>query len=150
MSYAWGNRLRLWFLGYNYKDVKEKLFQANSIKKSKPFVKDCLKEFYSVLKWSEAAVLVPGTGKLNGRIMDMAEEVRPIAEEIGFNVQALVSDGISKSNKYPWRLDGWEGVDREAIPVLTEKEFTLSSIQVDWSSAKPTSMVKECIEVAAI
>lgn len=149
-TYAWDNWLRLWFLGYNYKKVKEMLFQTNSIKKFKAFIKDCLKEFFRVLKWDRAAILVLGSVKLNGKIVNMAEEVGPIAEDVGFNVQALISDGIPKSNKYLWYLDGGQGIDKEVILILTKGEFKPYNIQIDWSNAKPTSIVKECIEVAAI
>jgi DNA modification methylase len=146
-TYAWDNWLRLWFLGYSYKHVREKLFQTNSIRKFKEFIKDCLKEIFRVLKWDRAAVIVLGTIKLNGRIVDMAEEVAPIAEEVGFNIQSVIYDGIPKSSKYLWYLDGGQGVNREVILVLTKGAFTPYNVWIDWMNAKPTSIIKECVEV---
>jgi len=146
-TYAWDNWLRLWFLGYCYKHVKEKLFQTNSIKKFKEFIRDCLREIFRVLKWDRAAVIVLGTVKLNGRIINMAEEVAPIAEEIGFSIQSIIYDGIPKSNKYLWYLDGGQGVNREAILVLTKGDFTPYNVLIDWMNAKPTSVIKDFIEV---
>jgi len=148
-TYAWDNWLRLWFLGYRYKDVREKLFHTNSLKKFNAFFKDCLREIFRVLKWDRAAVIVLGTVKLNGKIINMAEEVAPIAEEIGFNVQSVIYDGIPKSNKYLWYLDGGQGVDKEVVLILTKGEFTPNIIRIDWRNAKPTSIIKECVEVMA-
>jgi len=146
-TYAWDNWLRLWFLGYCYKHVREKLFQTNSIKKFKEFIKDCLKEIFRVLKWDRAAVIVLGTVKLNDRTVDMAEEVTPIAEAVGFNVQSVIYDGIPKSSKYLWYLDGGQGVNREVILVLTKGEFAPYNVWIDWMNARPTSIIREYMEV---
>lgn len=146
-TYAWDNWLRLWFLGYRYRDVREKLFQTNSLNKFKAFFKECLREIFRVLKWDRAAVIVLGTVKINGKIIDMAEEVGPIAEESGFKVQAIIHDGIPRSNKYLWYLDGGQGVEKEVALVLTKGDFVPPSIHIDWRNAKPTSVIKEFVEV---
>ena len=60
ITYAWDNWLRLWFLGYTYEEVRRMLFQTQSIKKFKDFMKDSLKEIFRVLRWDRAAIIVLG------------------------------------------------------------------------------------------
>ncbi|MEN2974239.1 MAG: DNA methyltransferase [Candidatus Caldarchaeales archaeon] len=148
-TYAWDNWLRLWFLGYRYEEVREKLFQTNSLKKFKIFIRECLREIFRVLRWDKAAIIVLGTVKLGERIVNMAEEVGPIAEEIGFDIKFVISDGVPKSNKYLWYLDEEQGVSREVILVLSKGDFTPYNVRIDWSIAKPTSLIRDIEEVIA-
>ncbi|MCS7126129.1 MAG: DNA methyltransferase [Aigarchaeota archaeon] len=149
-TYAWDNWLRLWFLGYRYEEVREKLFQTNSLNKFKTFIKECLREIFRVLRWDRAAVIVLGTVKLRDNIVNMAEEVAPIAEEVGFNIEFFISDGVPKSNKYLWYLNDEQGVNREVILVMTKGEFIPNDLRIDWSNAKPTSLIRELEEVVIV
>jgi len=144
-TYAWDNWLRLWFLGYDYEEIGKKLFHTNSLQKFKEFIKDCLTEFYRVLKMDKAAVIVLGAVKLNGRIVNMAEEVAPIAEEIGFNVISIISDSIPRSSKYLYYLDEEQGVSKEVILVLAKGEVSVNNVEIDWSHVKPTSVINQIV-----
>ena len=146
-TYAWDNWLRLWFLGYTYEEVRGMLFQTESIKKFEGFMTDALKEIFRVLKWNRAAIIVLGRVKLKGKVVDMAELVAPIAEEIGFQVKSIISDSIPKANKYLWYLKEGDGVSKEVILELAKGEFQPNNIQVDWSSAEPLTIIKDYEEV---
>ncbi|MEM1677296.1 MAG: hypothetical protein QW095_05620, partial [Nitrososphaerota archaeon] len=111
----------------------------------KEFIKDCLTEFYRVLKMDKAAVIVLGAVKLNGRIVNMAEEVAPIAEEIGFNVISIISDSIPRSSKYLYYLDEEQGVSKEVILVLAKGEVSVNNVEIDWSHVKPTSVINQIV-----
>ena len=147
ITYAWDNWLRLWFLGYTYEEVRRMLFQTESIKKFEGFMTDALKEIFRVLRWNRAAIIVLGRVKLKGKVVDMAELVAPIAEEIGFQVKSIISDSIPKANKYLWYLKEGDGVSKEVILELAKGEFQPNNIQVDWSSAEPLTIIKDYEEV---
>ena len=146
-TYAWDNWLRLWFLGYSYEDVARKLFHSESLWKFKKFMEEVLREIFRVLKWDRAAIIVLGRVRLRGRIVDMAGEVAPIAERIGFRVAGIISDSIPKSNKYLWYLREEDGVSREVILELHKGEYRRSEFSIDWDRAEPLTVIREDLEV---
>ncbi|RLG07751.1 MAG: hypothetical protein DRN59_00620 [Thaumarchaeota archaeon] len=146
-TYAWDNWLRLWFLGYDYEDVARKLFHTESLERFKQFMREVLKEIFRVLRWDRAAIIVLGRVRVRGRIIDMAREVAPIAEEIGFEVAGIIADSIPKSNKYLWYLREEDGVSKEVILELHKGDYEARRIRIDWSKAKPLTVIKEELEV---
>lgn len=148
-TYAWDNWLRLWFLGYRYEDVRRMLFQTESLQRFRMFMKESLREIFRVLKWNRAAVIVLGNVKLKGRVVNMAEEVAPIAEDLGFQVRSIISDSIPKANKYFWYLKDDGGVSREVILELSKGEFQPNPVKIDWETAAPSTLLKEVEVVAA-
>lgn len=149
-TYAWDNWLRLWFLEYTYEEVRKMLFQTESIAKFKEFMRESLREIFRVLKWDKPAIIVLGRVRLKGRIVNMAEEVAPIAEELGFNVRSIISDSIPKANKHLWYLRSDDGVSKEVILELVKGEFQPYNVFIDWSRVEPLTVVREKVEVAAI
>ena len=146
-TYAWDNWLRLWFLGYTYEEVNRMLFHSESVPRFKQFMRESLREVFRVLKWDRPAIIVLGKVKLKGRLINMAEEVAPIAEELGFRVKRIISDSIPKANKYLWYLGDKEGVSREVILELVKGEFESNNSPVDWENIKPLTVVREEVEV---
>jgi len=142
-TYAWDNWLRLWFLGYDYEDIARKLFHTESLERFKQFMREVLKEIFRVLRWDRAAIIVLGRVRVRGRIIDMAREVAPIAEEIGFEVAGIIADSIPKSNKYLWYLREEDGVSKEVILELHKGDYEARRIKIDWSKAKPLTVIKE-------
>ena len=146
-TYAWDNWLRLWFLGYTYEKVRNKLFRTESVSKFKAFMRESLKEIFRVLRWDRPAIIVLGRVRLKGRLVNMAEEVAPIAEELGFEVKSIISDSIPKANKHLWYLRDEDGVSKEVILELVKGEFQPNDVQIDWESVQPLTVVKETMEV---
>ncbi len=146
-TYAWDNWLRLWFLGYTYEEVNRMLFHSESVPRFKQFMRESLREVFRVLKWDRPAIIVLGKVKLKGRLINMAEEVAPIAEELGFRVKRIISDSIPKANKYLWYLGDKEGVSKEVILELVKGEFEPNNSPVDWENIKPLTVVREEVEV---
>ncbi|MCS7135586.1 MAG: DNA methyltransferase [Nitrososphaerota archaeon] len=132
-TYAWDNWLRLWFLGYDYLDVKNKLFQSESKQKFKVFMLESLKEMFRVLKNNSACFVVVGDVKLNGYYINMAEMIAPIAESVGFTVARLISDSIPKSNKHLMYIKEEEGVSRERILELHKGNPIYNDEPVAWA-----------------
>lgn len=134
-TYAWDNWLRLWFLGYDYLEVKNKLFQSESRQKFESFMQECLKEMYRVLKDDSACFVVVGDVKLNGYYVNMAEMIAPIAESVGFTVARLISDSIPKSNKHLMYIKEEDGVSRERILELHKGNPVQNDEPVAWARA---------------
>jgi len=132
-TYAWDNWLRLWFLGYDYLEVKGKLFQSESKQKFKTFMQESLKEMFRVLKDDSACFVVVGDVKLNGYYINMAEMIAPIAESVGFTVARLISDSIPKSNKHLMYIKEEEGVSRERILELHKGNPVPNNEPVAWA-----------------
>jgi hypothetical protein len=132
-TYAWDNWLRLWFLGYDYLEVKSKLFQSESKQKFKIFMYESLKEMFRVLKDDSACFVVVGDVRLNGYYINMAEMIAPIAETVGFTVARLISDFIPKSNKHLMYIKEEEGVSRERILELHKGNPIPNDEPVAWA-----------------
>ncbi|MEM1709028.1 MAG: DNA methyltransferase [Nitrososphaerota archaeon] len=132
-TYAWDNWLRLWFLGYDYIEVKNKLFQSESKQKFRVFMLESLKEMFRVLKDNSACFVVVGDVKLNGHYINMAEMIAPIAESVGFTVARLISDSIPKSNKHLMYIKEEEGVSRERILELHKGNPIPNNEPVAWA-----------------
>lgn len=132
-TYAWDNWLRLWFLGYDYKKVKSMLFQSESKQKFVQFMHASLSEMFRVLKENSACFIVVGDVKLNGRYLNIADLIIPIAEDVGFTVNSVISDSIPKSNKHLMYLKEDEGVSKERIVELHKGTPVINDEPVEWS-----------------
>ncbi|MEM2910403.1 MAG: DNA methyltransferase [Nitrososphaerota archaeon] len=139
-TYAWDNWLRLWFLGYDYMEIKNRLFQSESKQKFESFMYESLKEMFRVLKDDSSCFVVVGDVKLNGYYVNMAEMIAPIAESVGFSVARLISDSIPKSNKHLMYIKEEEGVSHERILELHKGNPMSNDEPVAWAQ-KPMEVI---------
>jgi len=104
LDYTWNNWLRLWWLGNNRKNEREKLDITQDTQKYRGFMRECLSSMYDVLRPNSAAVLIVGdvqkhlsSGKrtLNTAAI-IAEEAR---ERTGFDVHGIISDAYDLDNR---------------------------------------------------
>jgi hypothetical protein len=123
-TYAWDNWLRLWFLGYDYKDVRESLFQTGSKQKFIDFMLVCLKEMYRVLRDNSTCFIVLGDVQLNGEWVNTAELVAELAESVGFRVKRIIDDPIPKNKKYFMFLSSKKGIKMDRIIELLKLKGT--------------------------
>lgn len=137
-TYAWDNWLRLWFLGYDYREVGRKLFGTQSVEKYKEFMGGALREMYRMLKEDRFCVLVVGEVRLGRRLVDMAELLIEPAEKAGFTARAVISDSIRKGHKYLMYLKQWQGVGRERMLVLSKGVPLIRERMLDWSGVSLT------------
>lgn len=114
-TYAWDNWLRLWFLGYSFKEVRSRLFQSQSEEKFADFMRAALEEMYRVLKNGSHCSVILGKVRINGKQIDMAEMLAPEAQNVGFQVVRIIRDDIPKSNKYLMYIGAKQGVNSERI-----------------------------------
>ncbi|MEM3395385.1 MAG: hypothetical protein QXV24_04005 [Nitrososphaerota archaeon] len=131
-TYAWDNWLRLWFLGYDYKEIAKRLFHTGSIERFREFIREALREMYRVLKWDKPCFMVLGIVRLRGERINMADIVAPIAEEVGFTPVRIIMDNIPRENKYLMYLREDQGVSREVILELHKGEAVERDVSIDW------------------
>ena len=60
INYAYDNRVRLWLIGHEYKDIQKKLMHTGSLPKYSLFIHNTLSEFYRILKDDSWVVVVVG------------------------------------------------------------------------------------------
>lgn len=129
-TYAYDNWLRLWFLGYNYKDVNKLLVNTHSEEKYAQFMQDSLKEMYRVLKKDSMCFIVIGdvkkkysfNNKVLIRVINTAKFIEPLAKKVGFTVIDIIEDRIPKGKKVFNSYLNTEGITTERILCL-KKDF---------------------------
>ncbi len=104
-TYAYDNWLRLWFLGYDYKEVSKKIMQSSSLDTYKQFMDETLKEIYRLLKTNGRCFIIVGdvTRKSsNGKkqTINIAKHLKNQAEKIGFKCNGITTDFIPPNKKY--------------------------------------------------
>jgi len=102
-TYAYDNWLRLWFLGYDHKDVNKILVNTDDEEKYGNFMHDSLKEMYRILKPGKKCFIVVGDVKKRLSkgiiIINTAKFLQNYAEETGFKVNKIIIDTIPQSRK---------------------------------------------------
>ncbi|MFH0875560.1 MAG: DNA methyltransferase [archaeon] len=102
-TYASDNWLRLWFLGYNYKDVNKLQVNTNSEEKYGQFMLDSIKEMYRVLKTNSKCFIVIGDVKKKlskgDIIINTADFLTNYAVKAGFRVDGIIVDQIPQTRK---------------------------------------------------
>jgi len=104
LSYTWNNWLRLWWLGENREEERDKLDITSDVEKYRSFMRECLQSMYEVLAPDSAAVLIVGDVQKNlsagKRTLNtaaiIAEEAR---EKTGFGVHGIISDAYDLDSR---------------------------------------------------
>ena len=117
-TYAWDNWLRLWLLGYDYRDVRQKLFQSGSQGKFKNFMLACLREMHRVLRDGSRCFVVVGDVRLRGKVVNTAGIVAELAELVGFRVKRIINDPVPRHKKYFMFVSSKNGVRMDRIVEL--------------------------------
>jgi len=124
-TYAWGNWLRLWFLGHNYKDVRSILTESGSKLVYGDFMRESSKELYRVLKPGGRCFIV--VGDVNKRkkagvveVINTAEFILPGLLDAGFRAEKIVIDSIPQSKRVMTHKSKDAGIKTERIIYLTK------------------------------
>jgi site-specific DNA-methyltransferase (adenine-specific) len=121
-TYAYDNWLRLWFLGYKYKDVAKRLVSTSSEEKYESFMLATFQEMYRVLKVGSRCILIVGDVKQRKKgikvILNTAEFLLPAAVKAGFDVEKVIVDEIPQTRKVLHSSLNTAGIVTERILVL--------------------------------
>lgn len=104
LDYTWNNWLRLWWLGENRKEERNKLDITQDTEKYRSFMRECLQSMYEVLAPDSTAVLIVGDVQkhlTNGKrtintAAIIADEAR---NETGFEVHGIISDAYDLNSR---------------------------------------------------
>jgi len=138
-TYAWDNWLRLWFLGYNYRDINRMLFNSQSKSKFIKFITKCIKEMYRVLKEDSACFIVIGDVKLNGERINTAELIADIAIAVGFDVKRIINDTIPRNAKYFMFIPKGKGIRLDRIVELHKGRVDERDVILPWNGGSEDS-----------
>ena len=141
-TYPWDNWLRLWFLGYDYKEVRKSLFQTGSKIKFIEFMTKALEGMYEILKNNSACFIVIGDVKLNDEVINPAELLAQPAESVGFNVKRIINDAIPKGEKYFMFIPADKGVRLDRILELHKGEVHERRVNLPWNSQSSCSLTQ--------
>lgn len=144
LTYAWDNWLRLWFLGYDYKKVREDLLQTADEEKYESHMTRTLERLYNWLSEDSVCVLVLGDvtktvtrdGEKKKKLIETAERLKEPAVEAGFNsddieiVMDEIPDNGKGSSNY---LNKEEGVKTDRILLLKKGNPEIPGNPVDWA-----------------
>ncbi len=125
-TYAWANWLRLWFLGYDHRDIRKKLAESNSTNSYASFMQKSIIELHRVLKNKGKCFIVVGDvnritkGEIT--VLNTANFLKPICEDAGFLVKKIVRDTIPKEKKVNSYLSDEKGIKTERILYLTKSK----------------------------
>lgn len=120
-TYAWCNWLRLWFLGYDYKEVRKQLAESGSETKYYSFMKDSIKELYRVLKPGGHCFLIVGDVKRpikeGFKTINIAEFILPLLQQ-GFGLEKIIVDSIPSGKRVMNYIGKDDGIKIERIICL--------------------------------
>lgn len=144
-TYAWDNWLRLWFLGYDFKEVRKKLVQTGSKRKYGKFLKESMREMFRVLDDNKACFIVVGDVKIGEEMINTAEFLAPLAESVGFSIKHIIDDTIPKESKYlTYVAEKDKGITIDRILALEKGNVRQSDEKIDWDvplSSSPQRML---------
>jgi DNA modification methylase len=120
-TYAWDNWLRLWLLGYDYRDIRQKLFHSGCQSKFKDFMLGCLREMYRVLRDNSYCFIVVGDVRLRGNMINTASMVAELAEQVGFYVKRIINDSVPRNKKYFMFISSEKGIRMDRIVELLKE-----------------------------
>jgi tRNA G10 N-methylase Trm11 len=127
-TYAYDNWLRLWFLGYDYKDIHKTQVNTNSEEKYGEFMYKSLKEMFRVLKNNKKCFIIVGDVKKTysnagvkiTKVINTAEFISKYAKEVGFIINGIIDDRIPQGKKVLNSYLNTEGISTERILCLTK------------------------------
>lgn len=108
-TYAKDNWLRLWFLGYEYQDVRKDLIETASLSIYRGRIDTCLRKFATLVKEGGRIILVTGTVRKSKKVrkktvveeINLGEEIASLCENIsGLKVLSTIEQNIESHNRY--------------------------------------------------
>lgn len=114
-TYAWDNWLRLWFLGYDYKDVELKLLETSSDEVYLAHLEKALKKIFSLLNDDSRCFLVVGDVKGHKPTAYLVKDLLEKPGDIGFEVHRIINDAIDHRLKYLYGDNSHTGILKDRI-----------------------------------
>jgi hypothetical protein len=139
-TYAYDNRHRLWFLGYDYQKVQREMFQISNRLDYSSYLMRCLKNIDSMLDDDSACVLVVGDVEMGsgGRkeIVETGEQIAQGWQDLGnteMEVARIIVDPIPLKSRRYIHVPITKGIKQERIVVFHKGRPTAKESWIDWT-----------------
>lgn len=138
-TYAYDNRIRLWYLGIDYRTLRNKLFNTGSVTSYLTYVITGLKRMEEMLETNGACVLVIGDVKRDyekPRTLMLGELVARQwldTENEKMRLTRVVVDRIEVRRKRYFNLRNQDGIKTERILEFRKSRSIMREPRINWS-----------------
>ncbi len=139
-TYAYDNRHRLWFLGYDYQKVQRDMFQVSNQTDYLAYIFRCLKNIQGMLNKDSACVLVVGDVERSfGGRREIVETGEQIAsrwsneEGTEMEVARIIVDPIPLKSRRYIHVPITQGIKQERIVVFHKGRPRAREPSIDWA-----------------
>jgi site-specific DNA-methyltransferase (adenine-specific) len=146
-TYAYDNRHRLWFLGYDYQKIQRGMFQISNRSEYSSYLMRCLKNIESMLADDSACVLVVGDvemGSGSGReIVETGEQIASEWQDLGnteMEVARIVVDPIPLKSRRYIHVPITKGIKQERIVIFHKGRPNAKDSWIDWTQRPPAQV----------
>lgn len=137
-TYAWDNWLRLWFLGKDYKKVRNELFRTGRLSVYNEYMAICLRGMYNILKDDAACFVVVGDVRNRGKIIRLSDQIAKQADKIGFKVNRIIDDFFPRGKKHFIHIEKNNlGIRDDRIVELHKGKPEVVKNDLSWKTRKP-------------
>jgi len=139
-TYAYDNRHRLWFLGYDYQKVQRGMFQISNQSEYSSYLMRCLKNIEANLDDDSACVLVVGDVEMSsGSRKEIVETGEQIASEwrdqgsTEMEVARIIVDPIPLKSRRYIHVPITKGIKQERIVIFHKGRPNAREPWIDWT-----------------
>src|SRR6267143_6902247 len=139
-TYAYDNRHRLWFLGYNYTKVQSEMFQTGRKDDYSDYILKCLRNIQGMLGNNSTCVLVVGD-------VDMASKGEKVTVETGeeiavkwaesrnteMELSKIIVDPIPLKSRRYIHVPITQGIKQERIVIFHKGKPQSNFSEIDWA-----------------
>ena len=132
-TYAWDNWIRLWFLGYDYREVRKSLLQTGSEERYLSRMRESLLSMYNLLKENSRCFVVVGDVKGHRPLANLLADMITSANELDYVVHRIILDSVKPSRKYPYGDNNHRGISTDRILELHKGRPPSTHRGINWS-----------------
>jgi len=139
-TYAYDNRHRLWFLGYDYRKVQDEMFQTSNQGAYFDYILKCLKNIQGMLSDDSACVLVVGdvgmTSRKDRTNVKTGEEIAmkwADSRNTEMEVSEIIVDPIPLKSRRYIHVPVTQGIKQERLVIFHKGKPSFMAGKIDWT-----------------
>jgi len=139
-TYPYDNRHRLWFLGYDYRDVQRLMFQTSNVPEYSSYLLRCLKNVQQMLSEDSVCVLVVGDVEMVSKgerfMVKTGEQIANAwtdSKSTEMTVESIVLDPIPLKSRRYIHVPVTKGIKLERIVIFYKGHPKTNDVRIDWT-----------------